>query len=266
MKIINKVKTESKSMLLLFAYVLLTCVLFFLQSKNYDFLYSGGHFFMLIFIRCLIMNARNPIPSKVHSNYFKYSCQKKDNLLGYERVLRRIEKIFIIIGIGSLMVGIVNVLIANGAYKHIIIAVSVIEIILMIILIMLLLFVKPRNKCFKNIDHFDQLNEFITDDLQNDERLSLTPLKHWCKKIKYNGREYEIGAYVFSGSDEAKKCCKDVVGKTKMECIFATSPNDFSSTEYVSYRENNLLIIKGKGYIHFIKDLNEMLISFSCFQ
>lgn len=266
MKVITKMKKNLKSMLILFLYVSLTCVLFFLQNKNYAFLYSGAHFLMLIFVRCLIVNARNPIHSIVHSNYFKYSCQKKDNLLGYERVLRRIEKILLIIGIGSLMVGIVNILIANGADKQIIIHVSVIEFILIIILILFLLFVKPHNKCFKNIDDFDKLNKLVIDDLQNDERLSLAPLKHWSKKTKYDGREYEICAYVFAENEETKKSFKEIVGKTKMKCIFATSPNNFSLTEYVSYEENNLLIIRGKGYIRFVKDLNQIMTSFSCFQ
>lgn len=93
--------------------IYVSCAITLLCFFNYNYLlkFSGAISFILIFVRTLVLNALKPLNPFCHNNGLKYLYQKKNNLSGYERKVKQTEKILIIVGAVSLIIGIIEYLI-----------------------------------------------------------------------------------------------------------------------------------------------------------
>lgn len=94
-----------KNIIIFALYALLTILFGFIINYNECLIMSGGQFFILIFIRSLKLNALRKLNPYFHGNPLKYSYQKKDNLQGYQNLMKRIEIVVLIVAVVLAIIG-----------------------------------------------------------------------------------------------------------------------------------------------------------------
>lgn len=88
--------------------------IFIFLSYNAFFKISGVVAFSLIFARTCVLTASKPLNPFCHNNGLKYLYQKKNDLAGYEKRVKRAEKALIIIGVIFLFSGAIEQLITTS--------------------------------------------------------------------------------------------------------------------------------------------------------
>ena len=106
----NNKKNIWVNILLYSIYIFCAITLLFFFNYNYLLKLSGVISFILIFVRTLVLNALKPLNPFCHNNGLKYLYQKKNDLSGYERKVKQAEKSLIIVGVISLIIGIIGYL------------------------------------------------------------------------------------------------------------------------------------------------------------
>lgn len=94
-----------KNIIIFALYALLTILFGFIINYNECLEMSGAHFFILIFIRSSKLNALRKLNPYFHGNPLKYSYQKKDNLQGYQNLMKRIEIVVLIVAVVLAIIG-----------------------------------------------------------------------------------------------------------------------------------------------------------------
>lgn len=116
-----------------------------------------------------------------------------------------------------------------------------------------------KHKMIESISVLDCLSSYVVDDIESDEGLFdvSEPVQSFCKKIRWNGKRFDVYAYEFTDTQNCKKYIKNKTRRTAAQDKgFYMYGNIFLSSEYVIWDENTVLYIKGPG----VKKMHEFLI------
>lgn len=119
---------------------------------------------------------------------------------------------------------------------------------------------KINPKVFSNISDFDKLNELVVEGLNVSDDNCLGSLRYkefYAKKIRHNGNEYDVWAYVFDSAEEANEYFNCVTGKDGYDLQnFSLSGNYYFHNRYIAYYDGFLYRVEGGAYSNFIEFLN----------
>lgn len=113
-------------------------------------------------------------------------------------------------------------------------------------------------RMFNSISSFEVLNEYVQAPIESDKYLDdLVPIDYFRNVVKWNGKKYEVYAYVFSDVNQCHEYIKKRTNISFIENKYAFSRgNLFFATEYIVFMDNMLLYIDGPGYNDMYSFLN----------
>ena len=109
--------------------------------------------------------------------------------------------------------------------------------------------VKMPNYIFESISSFDVAKEYIVEPIGNDKNLGdIVPLERFANVIQWEGKKYEVYAYVFENADDVK-AYYECVSDASYGDYYGTSMSGDSVTnmKYTAYCNNALFFVKGRN-------------------
>lgn len=146
--------------------------------------------------------------------------------------------------------------------KKIIIAITILAVVVLIIFVFVVpMAINSQNKMtygtFQDLeetkDCFRTNYEIKIQDLSDNALGNLVPTDSFCCEYQYEGKSYQVYAYVFKSADDAKAYFKNHTGNLTQDLTenFSLSSNTYFSTAFTSYKDCNAWHIAGGSLAQF---------------